>query len=371
MLKLLFKEELGLVVSLSTSILFILLGKAWLSDPSNYTITVAIFLWVFSIMLWSAFAVVRHADVLAIKLGEPYGTLILTLSVISIEVIMISAIMLTGADNPTLGRDMMFGVLMIALNGLVGLSLLLGGIRHIEQSYNCQGSNSFLAVLIPLSILGLMLPNYTESTEPGTFSTLQMIFITLATLGMYLAFLGIQTIRHREFFIFPAGDISKLDAESHEHGNLVIRSVPFHAFLLILYMVPIVLLSKKLALIVDFGIDVVGAPQALGGVLVAILVLTPEGIAAIRAALADKLQRSVNIGLGSALAAIGLTVPAVLAIGMLTRKTVIIGLSPLNSLLLALTLAVAIVNFSSGRSNIIYGLIHLILFCVYVVLIFD
>jgi Ca2+:H+ antiporter len=371
MLNLIVKEELGLVVSFSTSILFIVLGKVLLSDLTSYTITVAIFLWVFSIMLWSAFAVVRHADVLAIKLGEPYGTLILTLSVISIEVIMISAIMLTGANNPTLGRDTIFGVLMIALNGLVGLSLLLGGIRHIEQSYNCQGSNSFLAVLIPLSVLGLMLPNYTQSTETGTFSAVQMIFIALATLGMYVAFLGIQTMRHSKFFIFPTEDIDQFGAELDGHGNRVIRSATFHACLLILYMVPIVLLSKKLAVLVDFGIEVVGAPQALGGVLVAILVLTPEGIAALQAALADKLQRSINIGLGSALATIGLTVPAVLAIGMLTNKPVIIGLSPLNSLLLALTLAVTIVNFSSGRSNIIYGLIHLILFCVYVVLIFD
>lgn len=143
MLRSILKEELGLVVSGSASILFILIGKAWLPNLSNYTFAVIIFLCLFSVMLWCAFAVVRHADLLAIKLGEPYGTLILTLSVISIEVITISAIMLTGTNNPTLGRDMMFRVLMIALNGLVGLSLFLGGLRHIEQAYNFQGANTF------------------------------------------------------------------------------------------------------------------------------------------------------------------------------------------------------------------------------------
>jgi Ca2+:H+ antiporter len=322
-------------------------------------------------MLWSAFAVVRHADLLAIKLGEPYGTLILTLSVISIEVITISAIMLTGTNNPTLGRDMMFGVLMIALNGLVGLSLFLGGLRHIEQAYNFQGANTFLAVLIPLAVLSLIAPNYTQSTETGSFSTFQMIFITLATLGLYIAFLGIQTMRHRKFFIAPSEDAEDLDPQSQGHGNLVIRSVPFHVCLLIANMAPIVFLSKSLAVVVDFGIGEAGAPQALGGVVVAILVLSPEGMAALRAALVDKLQRSINIGLGSTLATIGLTVPAVLALGILTKRTVIIGLGPVNSMLLILTLAVSIVNFSSGRSNIVHGLIHLILFAAYVALIFD
>lgn len=366
-----FKEELGLAVSVSTAILFFVFEKHWLSDLSSYTFAVLVFLWLFIVMLWSSFAVVRHADSLAVRLGEPYGTLILTLSVICIEIVVISSIMLTGKNNPTPGRDMMFGVLMIAMNGLVGLSLFLGGLRHIEQSYNCQGANAFLAVIIPLAVLGLIVPNYTRSTETGTFSTSQMVFITLATLGLYTVFLVIQTIRHRNFFVAPSEYTERPDAISRAEGDAAVRPVPFHTLLLIANMVPIVLLSKSLGVIVDFGISEAGAPQALGGILLAILVLTPEGIAALRASLADKLQRSINIGLGSALATIGLTVPAVLAIGILTRKTVIIGLSPLDSLLLILTLAVSMVNFSSGRSNIVHGLTHLILFCAFIVLIFD
>lgn len=369
-LGLVLRQELGLVVSVVTTILFFLFGSNWLSDLSNHAFTAIIFLWIFAVMLWSSFSVVRHADFLAIKLGEPYGTLILTISVISIEVIMISSIMLTGENNPTLGRDMMFGVFMIALNGLIGLSLLLGGIRHIEQSYNFQGANTFLAVLIPLAVLGLILPNYTASEGIGSFSKAHMVFISLGTLGLYGAFLAIQTMRHSKFFI-STGDNDAREDDYHGHDITSMQSVAYHACFLILNMVPIVLLSKKLAVIVDFGIAEIGAPQALGGVLIAILVLTPECIAALSAALHDKLQRSINIGLGSALATIGLTVPAVLIIGLVTNKEVIIGLSPVNSILLVLTLLVSIVNFSSGRSNIIHGLIHLILFLAYIVLIFD
>lgn len=366
-----FRQELGLLVSLITTVLFLVFGKEWLTDLSNYSSAAFFFLWLFSVMMWSAFSVVRHADFLAIKLGEPYGTLILTISVISIEVIMISSIMLTGVDNPTLGRDMMFGVLMIALNGLIGLSLLLGGIRHIEQSYNFQGANTFLAVLIPLAVLGLILPNYTTEADVGEFSKSQMVFISLGTLGLYGAFLVIQTMRHSKFFIAPGQDDDCTHMEDHDHGEGEVRSVGYHALFLILNMVPIVLLSKKLAVIIDFGFSEIGAPQALGGVLVAILVLTPECIAALKAAVHDKLQRSINIGLGSAVATIGLTVPAVLIIGLVTDNKIIIGLNPVNSVLLVLTLLVSIVNFSSGRSNIIHGLIHLILFLSYIVLIFD
>ncbi|WP_281648403.1 hypothetical protein [Parendozoicomonas sp. Alg238-R29] len=315
-------------------------------------------------MLWSAFGVVKHADSLAEKLGEPFGTLILTLSVISIEVIMISAVMLTGAHNPTLGRDMMFSVLMIVLNGLVGLSLLLGGFRHVEQYFNLQGANSFLCVLIPLSVLGLILPNFTESTSTGTFSGEQITFLIIINVALYLAFLGIQTLRHQDYFI---GNIES----EHKHSFSQHLPIPAHAALLVCYMLPIVFLSKKLAVVVNYGIVELGAPANLGGMIVAIIVLSPEGMAAIRAAQANNLQRSINICLGSALATIGMTVPAVLAIGLMTGETIILGLNNVDSLLLLLTLFISLVNFSSAKSNIIQGLVHLTLFFCYIVLIFD
>lgn len=362
------RKEIGLAANIVTTIAFLLFGKPWLADLSQPVWTGLMFVWLFGVMVWASFGVVRHADCLAAKLGEPYGTLILTLSVISIEVIMITAIMLTGKDDPTLGRDMMFSVLMIVLNGLVGVSLFVGGLRFREQAFNLQGANTFLTVLIPLSVLGLILPNYTQSTEAGTFSGPQMAFLIVATLALYGTFLGIQTMRHREYFRRPVADAS---GDGGDHGNLIIRSVPFHGILLMAYMVPIVLLSKNLAVIVEFEIGIVGAPTALGGLLVALLVLSPEGLAAIHAALGDNLQRSINICLGSALATIGLTVPAILAIGVVTGKTVVLGLDGVGTVLLVLTLMVSLVNFSSTRSNMMQGLVHLILFLSYLVMIFD
>ena len=170
------REETGLLVGLFTLISFITIGNSWLYEMSGWVVPITLFAWLFPVMLWLSFGVVRHADCLAIKLGEPYGTLILTISVISIEVIMITAMMINGVENPTLGRDMMFAVLMIVLNGLIGISLLCGGLRHLEQVHNLQGANTFLIVLIPLSVLTLILPKFTVSTEPGTYSLSQKIF---------------------------------------------------------------------------------------------------------------------------------------------------------------------------------------------------
>jgi Ca2+:H+ antiporter len=359
------KKEYSLILGLITVIIFMTMGKSMFSDLSNSILTSLYFLWLFSIMLWASFKVVRHADMLAIKLGEPYGTLILTLSVISIEVIMISTLMLTGENNPTLGRDMMFSVIMIVLNGLVGIALIAGGSRFTEQSFNFRSANTYLAVLIPLASIGLILPNYTEATEVGTFSSSQAYFVIGTTLFLYVAFLVAQTIRHKDYFIFE----QESNTEGHHHG--VPKSLSYHIIFLILYMLVIVLLSKKLAIIVDFSMNTLSAPAALGGLLVAILVLSPEAMAAIQAARSNNIQRSLNLTLGSAIATIGLTIPAVLIIGMVTGNKIILGLDPTDSFLLVLTFLVSIVNFSSGKSNKIQGLVHLALFMLYLVLVFD
>jgi Ca2+:H+ antiporter len=368
----LLRKEIGLVAGVVTAIAFTVAGKGWLSDLSGDSTTMALFAWLFVVMLWGSFGVVRHADCLAIRLGEPYGTLILTLSVISIEVIMISAVMLTGAQNPELGRDMMFAVIMIVLNGLIGISLLLGGLRHIEQRQNPLGATTFLVVLIPLACLTLIMPNYTTATDVGTYSTGQMIFLSVATIVLYGGFLFIQTMRHSGYFVAPAENVEHgVATEIHDHGDLEVRSVAFHAVLLVSYMLPIVLLSKSMAKVVDFGIAGAGLPAALGGMLVAVLVLAPEGLAAIEAARANRLQRSINICAGSALATIGLTVPAVLGIGLVTGIPVRLGLDDAEAALLVITFFVGVVNSMSARTNVIQGLVHLVLFATYIVLIFD
>lgn len=363
--------ESALVIGLLTAIVFGFFGSAWLDTATGFWL-LGLTAVLFAVILAAAFGVVRHADALAVLLGEPYGTLILTLSVISIEVLMISAVMLTGNENPTLARETMYAVVMIVLNGMVGLTLILGGLRHHEQEYNLQGANAFLAVILPLAVLVLVLPNYTRSTEGPTLSVPQEIFLSVISIGLYGVFLAVQTVRHRSYFLAPdtAADGDAPDVED-EHPGLVLRSPGFHAAFLLAYMVPIVYLAKLLAIPIDTGIDRFGAPEALGGFIVAVLVLSPEVMSAIRAALANRLQRSVNIFLGSVAATIGLTVPAVLAISLFAGKPVTLGLPPVDTVLLLLTLAVSIVTFASGRTNVLQGAVHLVLFLAYLVLIFD
>jgi len=322
-------------------------------------------------MLWCAFAAVRHADGLAEILGEPYGTLILTISVIAIEVSVISAVMLNGDANPTLARDTMLAVVIIVMNGMVGLTLLIGGLRHVEQEFNLQGARAFLGVLMTLATLSLILPAFTLSTPDGSLDPVQAVLFSVVTVALYATFLAIQTTRHRAYFIQPeAGDggarIEEAREHQGEHGSL-----STHAVMLILSLVPIVLLSKKLAVLIDHGTEAIGLPEALGGVVVALLVLAPEGLAAVEAAMGNRLQRSVNICLGSALATISLTVPAVIVVGLLTGTQVVLGLDGTEMVLLVLTLVLSLVTFGGLRTNVLQGAVHLVVFFVYLVLIFD
>ncbi|MEM8885556.1 MAG: calcium:proton antiporter [Planctomycetota bacterium] len=363
------RSELQIVAGVATAALFVVFGASWLSDLSSPWWVGAMFVWIFAVMLWSSFGVVRHADCLAIRLGEPLGTLILTVSVISIEVVMISAVMLTGSNNPGLARDTVFAVIMVVLNGMSGLAILLGGLKHDQPAVNLQGANAYLAILIPLSVLTLVVPNYTRSAPGGIPGPVFGIFLTIICIVLYLVFLGIQTMRHRQYFVQPESDVGP-DHEHDDHG-FVVRSVPYHAVLLVLTMVPIVLLSKSMAKIVDHGIASAGMPVALGGLLVAVLVLSPEALAAFKAARANRLQRSINISMGSGLATIALTIPSVLIIGMATGRDVELGLGRLDVSLLLLTLGTMIVNASGSRTNVLQGVVHLTLFFAYLVLLFD
>lgn len=366
------RDEAAFIAGVLTTIVLMTVGSGWFAHLAQPLVAVGLFLWVFSVMLWSAFGVVRHADALADLLGEPYGTLILTFSVTVIEVALIGAIMLTGDANPHLARDTMLAVLMIVMNCMVGTALLIGGLRHGEQAFNLEGARTFLAVLIPLATLSLILPDFTKSTADATFTPLQAGLFAAITVALYATFLAVQTSRHRSFFLQPVEAGGKpQDEPAHGAGHRPPRSIGYHGVMLVLTMLPIVLLSKKLALLVDFGIGTLAAPAALGGVLVAVLVLSPEGLAAFKAALANRIQRSVNICLGSALATISLTVPAVLTIGLLTGQTVVLGLDEVELVLLILTLVLSMLTFGGVRTNMLQGVVHLVIFAVYIVLIFN
>jgi len=262
-------------------------------------------------------------------------------------------------------------VVMIVLNGMVGLSLLLGGLRHHEQTYNLQGANAFLTVIIPLAILGLVLPNFTTSSPGPTFSPFQSVFLIIMSIGLYGVFLAIQNVRHRDYFMMPIAEEGEEDSGATWHKPLEIRSVAYHVVLLLAYLLPVVILAKQLAVPIDYGIRVLQAPAALSGFLVAVLILSPESLGATRAAIANQLQRSVNILLGSVLATISLTIPSVLVIGFITDRTIVLGLDAVDIMLLALTLAVSMLTFASLRTYVLLGAVHLLLFLAYLMLMFE
>jgi len=363
------RKERFLLLSVLTTIAFYGFGDAMFSGLSSLYRLAMVFFWLFAVVLGSALAVVRHAEQLAVRLGEPYGTLILTLCVTSIEVVSITAIMLHGANNPTLARDTLFAVTMIVLNGMVGLSLLLGGWRYREQYYNLQGTNTYLGVIIPLGVLCLVLPNFV-SVPAGhpMLSMPQKIFVAIVSLGLYVAFLVLQASRHRMYFAIQG------DAAAAGHEEVADSSgspLGLHVALLVIYMALVVYLAEKLAPPVDYVVETMGKPAALAGLVMAVLVATPEIIGAVRAAGTNNLQRSMNIFLGSVLSTIGLTIPAIIVISELTQHPVQLGLEHSDLLLFVLTLVLCTVTFSSGRTNILQGGVHLILFLAYLFLIFE
>lgn len=359
-----------LAIAWLTVALFLLFGKRWLADLSSALWSALLFLWLFAIILWCAFGVVREADHLAELLGEPLGTLVLTLAIVIIEVVLIGAVALGGESAPTLGRDTMFAVLMIVLNGVVGLCLLLGGLRHHEQAYNLQGAVAYLAVIIPLSVIALVLPNFTKAVPAGSLTFVQAGFFSLFTVLLYGIFLAIQTGRHRDFFIETDPDAEGAVAAVGTSGRRGSRAGA-HTLLLVVTMLPIVLLAKQLATLIDHGIAVLGAPAALGGVLIAVIVFTPEAISALRAALDNQLQRSINLCLGASASTIGLTVPAILGIGIATGTPMVLGLDPTGMTLLVLTLLLSTLTFSGPRTTVLEGSVHLVVFLVYIILIFS
>ena len=362
------RSEIPFELGIITAIIVMTIGKAWLADLSNPATFTALFVWLFAVMLVLSFRVVRHADALAVLLGEPYGTLILTLAAVGIEAVMIVAMMLTGNNNPTMARDTMFSVLMIVLNGILGITLLIGGLRHFEQRINRQGVKAYLSVLFPLSVLGLIVPRFTLSAPGGQVSPLMAVYLVVMATGLYALFLIVQTMRHSPYFKEPP---SEDGTDLPDHEGLVTRSVAYHAAFLVLTMLPVILLSKSMARLVDHSLDALNAPRQMGGFLVAIMVLSPEGLGAIKAALANRLQRTVNIALGSALSTIGMTIPAVLVISLVTGRPVELGLSPVDAILLMLTILITTIHFGATRTNVLQGVVHLILFFTYVVLLFD
>jgi Ca2+:H+ antiporter len=348
----------GLAVALAISSL----GKSAMPTPP-----VAVFVPLIGLVVLMSvvFAAVYHADVIAHRTGEPYGTLVLTVAVTVIEVALILSIMLAGEGRPSLARETVFSVIMVVCNGVVGLCLVLGGLRYGEQGFRLPGTSAYLVVLMPLATLTLVLPTYTISAPGPYYSTSQLIFESLATLALYAVFLYVQTVRHRDYFLSDLGGASE-DHAVAPTGRQLWESI----VLLLIGLTAVVLLAKGVAGSLETMVTAIGAPLDSVGLLVAMLVLLPETVAAIRAAVRNELQKSLNLALGSSLATIGLTIPAVSLLAIVLSQPLQLGIGMRDLVLLILTFAVSLVTFGGGRTNILPGFVHLVLFAIFVFLIF-
>jgi Ca2+:H+ antiporter len=314
-----------------------------------------------AILIATVFAAVYHAEVVAHRTGEPFGTLVLAVAVTVIEVSLIVSVMLAEpAEKAGLARDTVFAAVMIICNGIVGLCLLSGGARHHEQTFHVHGASAALAVLAALTCLTLIFPNVATSAPGPFFSTSQLVFAGTVSLVLYGSFVFTQTVRHRDYFLPIAIGDEETHAPTPSNTTAFIS-----AGLLLVALVAIIGLAKALTPTLEAGIAKVGAPKAVVGIVIAALVLLPEGLAALRAARANRLQTSLNLALGSALASIGLTIPAVAAVSIVLGQPLELGLGTKDQVLLALTTLVGVITLGTGRTTVLQGIVHLVIFAAF------
>lgn len=333
---------------------------AYLTPISDLGITSTIILTI--LLIPSVLAAVHHAEVVAHKVGEPYGTLILALAITAIEVALIVSLTLTGGPETTaLARDTVLAAVMIIFTGMIGICLLVGGLKHREQSFSLSGVSVSMVALTAISVLTLILPNYTTSTPGPFYSTVQLGFVAVISLIIYGAYILTQTIRHRDYFLPPV-----------EAGNEEVHAAPptkyttiASSLLLLTCLGIVVLLAKALAPEIEVAIVNAGAPKSLVGVIIAAVVLLPEGLAAYNAASKNRLQTSLNLALGSALACIGLTIPAVAIVALVTGMTITLGIDMKATVLLLLSLFTIMLSLATGKTNMLQGVVLLVIFATY------
>ena len=318
-------------------------------------------------LVGAVLAAVHHAEVVAHRLGEPLGTLVLALAVTVIEAGLILALMLSGGPaSAALARDTVYAAVMIICNGVVGLCVLVGGIAHREQSFRVEGSSAGLAALIAMSALALVLPDFTTTTSFGTYSKGQLVFVAVTSVMLWAIFVFVQTVRHRDYFL-PAADKSNAEAHAAPPTNLQ-AAASFG--LLLLCLVSVVGLAKVLSPTIEQAVVKAGAPKAVIGIVIAMLVLLPETWAAVRAAVANRLQTSMNLAIGSALASIGLTIPVVAFAGIVLDLPLTLGLGPKDLVMLAITFLISAVTLGVGRTHVMQGAVHLVIFAAFLFLAF-
>jgi Ca2+:H+ antiporter len=318
-------------------------------------------------LIGAVLAAVHHAEVVAHKTGEPFGTLILALCITIIETTLIVSLMLAGNEgSEVIARDAVFATIMIIMNGVIGMCIFIGGLSHYEMTFRNEGTNSMLAVLTALATFILVLPVVTVSTPGPTFTTSQLAFAGMSTFALYTAFLFFQTVSHRDYFLPKAID-RKVDRNLHAEKPSNAKAMASSA-LLFISLIAVVILAKLLSPTIEAAVSAVGAPKAVVGIAIAMLVLLPESFAALRVAKANRLQSSLNLALGSALASIGLTIPAVAAIAILFDLPLSLGISSLNMTLMYLTFFIGALTLAIGRTTLLQGVLHLIIFFEYLFL---
>jgi Ca2+:H+ antiporter len=314
------------------------------------------------VLIGSVIAAVHHAEVVAHRVGEPFGTLVLALAVTVIEVALIVSLMLSGGpDVSTLARDTVFAAIMIILNGIVGLCLLVGGMRHLEQRFTLRGTSTALSVLAAMAILSLVLPNYVMSRPGPEFAPSQLIFLAIVSLVLYGTFVMVQTVRHRDYFL-PEEEPPSHDTHAEPPDN----TATWVAFgILLVALVAVVFLAKALAPTVEDAVKAAGLPLAVVGIVIAAVVLAAESLAALNAARRNRIQTSLNLALGSALATIGLTIPAVAVISLMLDIPLSLGIDPKGMALLGLSLFIATLTLGTGRTTVLQGTVHLVILATY------
>jgi Ca2+:H+ antiporter len=319
------------------------------------------------VLMGTVIAAVHHAEVVAHRVGEPFGTLVLAVAVTVIEAALILSMVIAGGNEMAeLARDSIYAAVMIICTGVVGICILLGGIKHREQTFRVEGAGAGLAALIVMATLTLVLPVFTTTTPGGTYSGLQLAFVAVSSAALWAIFIFVQTVRHRDYFI-PANDAADPDAHA---APPTAREAWMSFGMLMVSLVAVVGLAKILSPTIERAVEAANAPRAVVGIVIAALVLLPETWAAARAARANRLQSSMNLAIGSALACIGLTVPVVVVASAVFKLPLVLGLESKDIAMLMLTFLVSAITLSTGRTYLMQGAVHLVLFAAYLVLAF-
>ncbi|RUO16467.1 sodium/calcium exchanger family protein [Moraxella catarrhalis] len=312
-------------------------------------------------LIGSVLSAVYHTEVVAHKVGEPFGTIILALAITIIEVALIISLMVAGGDNAAyLPRDTVFAAIMLILNGILGMSLMIGGLKHREQFFGQKSASTALITLVSILVMTLILPNFTTSTTQGTYSSAQLMFVAVASLVLYGSFIMVQTVRHRDYFLAADDDLD----HHAQPPSTKITTISFIFLLICLGIV--VMLAKSLSPSIEAAVAYMGAPVALVGVIIAAVVLLPEGLAALNAARHNRFQTSLNLALGSALASIGLTIPAVTIVCLIYDIPLVLGLDGKSMVLLGLSTFIVMLSLNQGRTNILYGIVLLVNLSAYI-----